>query len=495
MSQLHESDDATVTTFGYPQQLRRALGYVSLFTVSFSVISITTGMYVNFGFGIANFGVAAIWTWPLVVVGQLLLSLILAELGSRIPIAGVGYQWSARLVGPGLGWVIAFGIMAAFTLASGGETLLLISPLIAAVVNLDASNLVLMAAIAVAVLVVVGAVNVASVWLTARINNVSLLTEVVGTVVLGLVLLGLFLAHPIHSPSILFSTANPAHNPAWYGFFLAMLIGIFTLEGQESASDLGEEGHGVRRNVPKAIIYSVILSGIFGMITLICLGLAIPNVAKAAASPAPIAYIAEYWLGPIASKIFIVCVLYSVFALIVVSVAAVARLVFSLARDNMVPASTFLRRVNPITRTPANAIVLVTLLFIGVMLFAARFPDAYAILIASTPMLSFTGYLIITLSYALRRRRIAHLPTAFDLGRWAVPVFTVTTIWLVGALLVLTLPAPFHDGVKTAAAVFAIAVIWYFAWLRRRIKAGRAGISFSQTAGSPEAAAAPPPGT
>src|SRR5579884_423789 len=483
MSVSDSADDATVTRFGYPQQLKRSLGYISLFTISFSVISITTGMYVNFGFGISNFGPAAIWTWPIVVVGQLLLSLVLAELGSRIPIAGIGYQWAARLVSPGLGWVMAFGIMAAFTLASGGETLLLIAPLIATVFGLNAENLVLMASIAVGVLVLVGIINVASVRITARINNVSLASEVIGTVVLGIVLLVLFLMHPIHGIGFLFTTRNPAGNPAWFGFFLAMLIGIFTIEGQESASDLGEEGHGVQRNVPRAIIYSVIISGIFGMITLFCVGLAIPDVAKTAASPAPIAYIAEYWMGPVVSKLFIVCVLYSVFALIVVSVAAIARLVFSLSRDKMLPASEFLGKVNDRTGTPVAAISVVTLLFIAVMLFAARYPNAYTILIASTPVLAYTGYLVVTLSYALRRQRIAHLPTAFDLGRWAVPVFALTIIWLVGALLILTLPGVFHDAAKTAAVVYAIAIVWYFVWLRRRIKEGKAGTSLLEPAG------------
>lgn len=473
-----EHDDSTVITFGYEQKLKRSLGFVSMFTISFSVISITTGMFVNFGFGITNFGPAAIWTWPIVVVGQLLLSLILAELGSRMPIAGIGYQWGARLVGPGVGWVLAFGILSAFILASGGETLLLIAPMFASIFGLDPDNLTLMAAISVIVFLVVAAINVFSVALTARINNVSLVTEVVGTVVLGIALLIAFAAHPIHDLSFLGTTTNPAGNVPWFGFLLAMLIGIFTIEGMESASDLGEEGHGVRRTVPRAIIYSVVISGVLGMFTLFAVGLTIPDVGKAAASPTPIAYIAEYWLGSFWAKFFVVFIIYSVFALIVVSVAAMARLVFSLARDNMLPASGWLVKVNDTTKTPVNAIVTVTVFFIAVMLFAARFPTSYAILIASTPILAYTGYLIITLAYAIRRHKIAHLPTAFDLGRWAPVVFTLTIIWLVGALLILTLPSVFHDGVKTAAVVFAIAIIWYFVWLRRRVAAGVAGRSF-----------------
>src|SRR5215831_21178884 len=143
------AEDAIVASFGYQQQLRRGLGLFSLFAVSFSVISITTGIYTNFGFAITNFGPASIWLWIPAVLGQLLVALVLAELGSRIPLAGGPYQWAGRLVGPGLGWFVAVGILMAFTVASGGEVLLVIAPLVATILGLDVSNSALMIAIAV----------------------------------------------------------------------------------------------------------------------------------------------------------------------------------------------------------------------------------------------------------------------------------------------------------------------------------------------------------
>ena len=41
-----------VEAFGYRQDLRRTLRFFALFGVSFSVISITTGIFLNFGVGI-----------------------------------------------------------------------------------------------------------------------------------------------------------------------------------------------------------------------------------------------------------------------------------------------------------------------------------------------------------------------------------------------------------------------------------------------------------
>src|SRR5579884_2142753 len=79
------ADDQILAGFGYRQELRRALRLFSLFAVAFSIISITTGIFTNYGFGLAHMGPAFIWTWPVAVAGQLLVGLVVSELGTRIP--------------------------------------------------------------------------------------------------------------------------------------------------------------------------------------------------------------------------------------------------------------------------------------------------------------------------------------------------------------------------------------------------------------------------
>jgi amino acid transporter len=468
------AEDEIVAAFGYQQQLRRGLGLFSLFAVSFSVISITTGIYTNFGFAITNFGPASIWLWIPAVIGQLLVAFVLAELGSRIPLAGGGYQWAGRLVGPGLGWFVAVGILMAFTVASGGEVLVVISPLIATILGLDPGNGALLIAIAILVLLAAGAINVVSVMLTARINNLSVPFELIGTVVLGGVLLVAVLLHPVHGVDFLFSTGDHGGRPAWYGAALAMLIGVFTITGFETCAGLGEEGVNVRFNIPRGVIGSVVISGVLGMITLILVALAIPDLKKTAADPAPIAYIANYWLGPVVSRLFLVAVVYSVFALIVVSIAAVARTFFALSRDNVLPASALLARVNPRSQTPVPAIVLTTGLMVVVMVFAAVRGDAFTILIASTPILVFMNNLLIVLAYWRRRDRVAGIPTTFSLGRWATPVFVLATIWLIGVLADLTIPPDFRPAAVTALVIWAIAILWYLLFIRGRVNRGEA---------------------
>ncbi len=64
-------EDEELESFGYRQQFVRSLRHFESFAVAFSFISITTGIFTTYGFALATGGTRAIWTWPIVVVGQL----------------------------------------------------------------------------------------------------------------------------------------------------------------------------------------------------------------------------------------------------------------------------------------------------------------------------------------------------------------------------------------------------------------------------------------
>ena len=148
------------------------------------------------------------------------------------------------------------------------------------------------------------------------------------------------------------------------------------------------------------------------------------------------------------SRLFLVAVVYSVFALIVVSIASIAR-IFALSRDNVLPASALLGRVNPRSRTPVPAIVLSTVLIVAVMVFAALRGDAFTILIASSPVLVFmkaSSSCWPTGGAATGSEGYA----GTVLGRWATPVFALSTIWLVAVLVDLTVPADFRPAAVCA---------------------------------------------
>src|ERR1700737_5239866 len=77
------ADVQDLARFGYKQELKRVLGVYSSFAVAFSYISPSTGIFTLFILGIGLAGPAFFWSWPIVVVGQLLVGLNFAVVSSH----------------------------------------------------------------------------------------------------------------------------------------------------------------------------------------------------------------------------------------------------------------------------------------------------------------------------------------------------------------------------------------------------------------------------
>ena len=101
------SEADVLASFGYEQELDRAMGRFSSFAVSFSGMSITAAIFLTISFVFTHSGSAGIWAWPISSVGVLLVGLVFADLVGRIPVAGYAYQWSSRLTNARFGWFVA----------------------------------------------------------------------------------------------------------------------------------------------------------------------------------------------------------------------------------------------------------------------------------------------------------------------------------------------------------------------------------------------------
>jgi amino acid transporter len=473
------SQEAILARAGYKPELRRSLKYFSMFAIAFSIISITTGIFLNYAFALSYWGPASIWTWPIVGVGNLMIAFVVAELGTRIPLAGYAYQWSSRLVNSTYGWFVGFAGLLYMAVGGGAIMLGVAAPLLLSEFNdtTPSPHLVLSVAIILMLLPVV--INIISMQVAARVNNIAVFTEIIGTVVFGVLLFVLWGVKSKPSPygfSILTNTTSTLHNPTWYAFALAGLLGVFTLVGFELAADMSEDAVNPRRSVPRAVVWAVIGSAVLGMIALIGFTVAIPNLKAVEASPLPLLVIAGYWLPSWLVKVFIAFVIFSMFAILVVGAGAQARLAFSMSRDNMMPFSRFLRKVNPSTQTPIVALLVFAVIDVGVMIYGYLQSSAFGTLVGATAIIPYIIYFLITVAYAVKRRKIDSIPGAFNLGRWAWPVIGFVLAYTVLIMAVLALPAPFHGADKVLLYGFILAVLWYAGALYRRLKTGTAGV-------------------
>jgi len=474
------TEDSAVNEFGYRQEFRRVLHLFAVFSVAFSIVSITTGIFLNYSFGITHLGPASIWLWAVAAVGQTLVALIVAELATRIPLAGANYQWASRLVGPRYGYVVgSLGIMLV-AVGMPGILLLGASPLLVTALGWNVENPRLLLFVAVLLMAAAFGINLISIQLAARVNNVAVVTEVVGAVGVAAAVFVLWVKDGSpdgHGLGFLGTTDTLPGQPLWYAVVLAALMGVYTLAGFEAAADMGEETVNVRRTIPRAIILSVVISGVLGMVTLIGFTLAIPDLATVQSSPVPLADITFYWLGENLTKVLLLVVVFSMFALTVVYVAAAARLIFAMARDNMLPGSSVLRRVNPGTRTPISALLVTFVICLALMLYGYANGNAFGTLVGATALLPYLVYLLTVIAYGMRRRQLDPLPDAFHLGRWAGPVFVAALVWLVAALAALILPSEFRNATYVALGGLALAGFWYVVGLHKRLRDGTAGVS------------------
>jgi amino acid transporter len=473
-----DGDERVLEGFGYRPQLKRTLKPWAVFGIAFSFMSITTSVYTSYGYGLGKFGPASVLLWPAVLAGQLLVALIIAELGSRIPLAGYSYQWGGRLVNTGYGWLIAVFALAYLLASAATITYVLVAPFIAAMLGWDASRFDLLL-IAFGTLAFTAVINIVGVRLFARINSVAVACEIVAALVIAVVVAVAYFVKPDHPVSFLASDGGIHGGSAvWAGIVGAMAMGLFSLTGFESAADISEEAVGATGSVPRAVIYSLVGSGVVGFISLLCFALATPDISGIANSSSPVVAIIAHWLGGTASRVLIVFPLFAVLGTALAVIAVQGRLLFALARDNVAPGSGLLRRVNH-AKTPAPAIVVGTLLSAALLVYAYFQASAFNVLVGATSILPYVVYLMLIAAYVARRRELTRqaAPGTFALGRWAVPVFGLAFLWLIGALLMLTVPGSFHSADVVVGIVAAIGVAWYGAVLHWRVRAGRAGVA------------------
>ncbi len=181
-------EDEELGRFGYRQQFVRSLRHFESFAVAFSFISITTGIFTTYGFALATGGTRAIWTWPIVIVGQALVVLVYGALSARVPLSGYSYQWASRLANVTVGWWFGWMSFAFLTIVTVsvdyGLVQVAFQPLIGETYTPTSAALETLV-----VLALQAALIIASTRVTTRVNNAAVATEIIGIAGLTVLLL------------------------------------------------------------------------------------------------------------------------------------------------------------------------------------------------------------------------------------------------------------------------------------------------------------------
>jgi urea carboxylase system permease len=436
----HDAQD--LEGFGYRQELDRTLGRFSSFAAGFSYISILTGLFQTFYLGYGAGRGVFVFSWPLVLAGQLLVALVFAELAAQYPLSGGAYQW-AKLVGsPLLGWATGcvYAACLVVTLAAVALALQSAAPQLSAAFQLvgsaanprdSAINAVVLGC---ALILVTTVLNAAGVRLIALVNNAGVFSELIGVMAL-IVLLFVHARRPpgdVVGPHLLTGAGT-----GWGGALLASaaLTASYVMYGFDTAGSLAEETANPRRTAPRAILYALGAAGTLGFLLLVAALMA------ASALDAPglgridggLPSIVTGALGGTIGRLVLVDVLFAILVCALAVHAGAVRLVFAMARDGWLPCSSALARVSPRLRTPILPVLLVGALAIAVLVANINLPKIVELVTMVAVLWANLAYLLVNAA-VLWRRRLSWPPTGapsgvFSLGAFGVPVNAAAVLW------------------------------------------------------------------
>ena len=246
----HDADAGTVTEFGYKPVLRRSMGGFTTFAISFSLISISTGIFANYSFGLDNAGPRLLWSWVIVGVGQMVIALNLAHLAPRIPLAGYAYQWASRMRSAAFGWFPGWFALAGWLTGTAGVAYAF-AAYFAPYAGWGSSQGIIVLVTAIVIIAYL-AIHLVGIRFTGYVNNFSVVTELIGITAVGIGLLIYSVVRGLPNANIgfIFSHGNTAGSAGLGAFAVSALLGAYTLTGYEGAADLAEESKDPRHSIP-----------------------------------------------------------------------------------------------------------------------------------------------------------------------------------------------------------------------------------------------------
>jgi amino acid transporter len=474
---LHE-DEEQLHRLGYPRVLLRTMSRFDNFAISFTIISILTGCMTLLGYGLSTGGPAEIlWGWLLVGALTTVVGLAMAELASAYPTTGALYYWSAKLAKRNgarwswyTGWLNVCGQVGGTAGIDYGLAVFL-QALIATQWNYTATPGKTML-IYTGVLLVHGLLNSFAVNVVARLNRLSVYWHVFGVAVI----VAFLLIKPAHHQSIgyvLTTTFNgTGFSRFWYVAAIGLLVGGYTFCGFDASAHVSEETVGAAQSAPRGIVRSIVVSWIAGLVLLGGFMLALHHYAAESSAAVPPLQIMLDALGPTTAKLLMIVIIVAQFFCGMSSVTANSRLIFALARDEVLPGSRLWFKTTAKTKTPIGAVWLAEAVALVLALPSLKWSTAFTAITSVNVIGLFTAYAI---PIFLRLRAGEDFtPGPFSLGRYSPVIGRIAITWIAFETVLFVLPeqAPvtWHDlnyaGIAVGV-VLVLATVWWLVTARR----------------------------
>ncbi|KAF3931160.1 hypothetical protein ABW19_dt0200250 [Dactylella cylindrospora] len=472
------NDLRRLSTGNRREDLPKNLSMVSIMGLSFAIMAVPFGLSTTLSLSLTNGQhVTVIWGWVLVSIISMGIAASLAEICAVYPTAGGVYYWSAMLSTPKYrpiaswitGWLTLVGnwtVTLSICFSTGQLFLSAIS-----IFNEDfvpnAWQTVLMFW---AVMVVCTSVNVFFSKHLNLLNTICMIWTAAAVLILLIVLLAT--ARHRNSADYVFAHYDPSLSgyPAGWSFFVGLLQAAYTLTGYGMVASLCEEVQNPHKEVPKAMVLSVLMAGITGVVYLVPLLFVLPEVKAvlSVASGQPIGMIFTTVTG---SKAGGLCLLILILVIALFAgtgaLTAASRCTFAFARDGAIPGSRYWSQYNYNLNVPLNGLLLSSTIccLLGLIYFGSTAAFQSFVGVATICLSTSYGFPILV-NILNSRQAVKH--SSFSLGRFGFAINVATVSWIVLSVVLFCMPVAIPvtaAGMNYASVVFmgfaTISVIWY----------------------------------
>ena len=381
-----------IERYGYKQELHRSLSFTDLlvyglvFMVPIAPFGIFGGVFQGSG------GMVAL-AYAIGMVAMMFTALSYAQMSRAFPMAGSVYSYAGRGMSAPIGFLAGWMILLDYVLVPG---------LLYLIASIAMSSLVPGIPVwvwLIGFVVLNTAVNYMGIEMTARVNKVMLIGELIVLaifLVIGVVALAQGAGRGFDF--------TPLYNPetfSWSLVFGAVSIAVLSFLGFDGISTLAEENREAANAIGRAMVAGLLLAGTLFIVQTWVATLLVPEPGRLLAEGDP-GGTAFYDAAGVAGGrwISILTALATAiawgFANSLVAQAATSRLLYAMARDRQLPS--FLARVHPRHGVPVNATLLTALVSLLLGLYMATREDGITLLSTLVNFGALSAFLVLHVS-------------------------------------------------------------------------------------------------
>jgi amino acid transporter len=386
------SGDADVERYGYKQELHRSLSFRDLlvyglvFMVPIAPFGIFGGVFQGSG------GMVAL-AYAVGMVAMMFTALSYAEMSRAFPMAGSVYSYAGRGIAPPVGFLSGWMILLDYVLVPG---------LLYLIAGIAMNSLVPGVPVwvwLVGFVVLNTAVNYAGIELTAKVNKVVLVGELV--VLAVFLVIGVVALLQGKGRGFEWTPLYNADTFSWGLVFGAVSIAVLSFLGFDGISMLAEENKDSKQAIGRAMVAALLLAGVLFIVQTWVASLLVPDpdALIADGDPGGTAFYdaASVAGGAFLSKLTALATAIAWgFANALVAQAATSRLLYAMARDRQLPA--VLAKIHPKHGVPVNATLLTAAVSLALGLYMANRDDGITLLSTLVNFGALTAFLVLHVS-------------------------------------------------------------------------------------------------